>query len=910
MRDSLNALPTGVYDIYKEEMVRISEKSEEDNILAQRAFSYIFCAKRPLHVEELRHALAVEANDIVLDEEAFVESETLLNASSGLIRIDDVSNTIGLVHYTLKEYLENHPEYLLPNPETIIATTCLTYLSFEVFDSGPCSDTEALEQRLRDYKFLDYASRHWGHHVAGGECQMDLLFTYLEDDQKLSCFVQVLHLNPKWTDDRRDQFPKRYSSLHVSSYWGLVNIVKILLDKGLDVNIQDSYGATPLQVAARNGHEPVVRLLLENEADISTENKKGETALYWAARNGHKTIVGLLLEGGAVVSTKDNEGWNALDWAVLEGNSEIVRELLEHGVDAENDGRNKALVLAAWEGHDDTVQMLLDNGADVNAKDWLGSTPLDWATPVGHETTVRTLLRNGANVNSCDRYENTALHWAILYEPIVQLLLGNSANVDVKNNTGQTALCWAARDGSAAVVELLAQRTADINLHDNNGCTALHGAALRGQEDVLQVLLKQGADPNARDVDGWTPLHAAALKRHKEIEQILLQVIDDGPAILDWVVMQQQDPTRNHLLMDIADKKLDGCTVMTGVRVAVQEEHLSKVQILLEQGADINGTDVGGSTALIIAATNGYQDGVKQLLRNHADVNLAGSRRWTALHWAAKSGEEAVLPLLIEYGADVNASGNSWTPILLAAESGYERVIHFLADNKADVHAEDYYGRTALHWTALHGHTSMLRLLVLEKGANIDAKDRWGRTALIWAIENKQHIATLTLLSIGADVNVKTRDGNNALHLAIFMRQAKIVQKLLDKGASVHVATRDGFTPLHIAALVGHEATIRWLLDKGAEIELEVQWRPVSGALDHEEDVVGKVKIDLLSSHLHKELLEQRIVSSDETETQQTFTMRQLAGNELYTRMQKLAEKPRGDSRDNAKASGKPARRF
>ena len=899
MRDNLNALPTGVYDIYKEEMIRILEQPEEDSTLAQRAFSYIFCAKRPLHVGELRHALAVEAEDTDIDEEAFVDSETLLNASFGLIRIDDVSNTIGLVHYTLQEYLENHPEYLLPNPETVIATTCLTYLSFEVFDSGPCSDGEALNQRLRDYQFLDYASRHWGHHIARGEFQMDLLFTYLEDDQKLSCFVQVLHLNPNWTDDRRDQFPKRFSSLHVSSYWGLVKIVRILLDKGLDVNIRDSYGATPLQVAARDGHEPVVKLLLDNKADIITENNRGETALYWAARNGHKTVVRLLLERGAVVSTRDNEGWNALDWAVLEGNSEIVKQLLEQGVDAENDGRNNALYLAAWEGHDDTVQMLLDNGADVNSKDWLGSTALDWAAPVGHETTVRVLLRNGANVDSCDEYQNTALHWAIPYEPIVKLLLENSANVDFKNNTGQTALCWAARDGSAAVVKLLAQRTADLNIYDDGGCTALHGSALRGREDVLRVLLNQGANPNAKDNDGWTPLHAAALKRHKEIMQILLPITDDGRAILDWVVTQQQDPKRHLLLMDIADKKIKGCTVVMGIRAAVQERHLSKVQILLEQGADINGTDIVGSTALIGAAELGYLEGVKQLLRNGANVNLAVSRGWTALHWAARSGQEVVLPLLIEYGGDVNASGNSWTPILLAAENGHERVTRFFADNKADVHAEDYHGRTALHWSAMHGHTSMLRLLVLEKGANIDAVDRWGRTALIWAIENKQHSATLTLLSIGADLNVKTRDGSNALHLAIFMRQAKIVQELLDRGASVHVVTRDGFTPLHIAALVGHEAIIRILLDKGADIDLETQWRPFSGAFDHREGVAGKEEVELLTSHLRKELLEQRIIGTNEAETPQTFTTRQLAGNELHEGMQKLTVQ--GDSRHVSK---------
>ncbi len=57
----------------------------------------------------------------------------------------------------------------------------------------------------------------------------------------------------------------------------------------------------------------------------------------------------------------------------------MVNELFIYGVDTGSDGRNEALYLAAGEGHEDTVQMLVNNGADVNAKDWIGSTALDWA---------------------------------------------------------------------------------------------------------------------------------------------------------------------------------------------------------------------------------------------------------------------------------------------------------------------------------------------------------------------------------------------------------------------------------------------------------------------------------------------------------------------------------------------------
>ena len=125
--------------------------------------------------------------------------------------------------------------------------------------------------------------------------------------------------------------------------------------------------------------------------------------------------------------TKDNEGWTALGSAVIGGKIEIVRLL----------------------------QMLLDDGANVNEKDWIGSTALDWAAPGGHEMTVEVLLRYGCDLKSRDKYENTALHWAIQHEAIVRLLLANSADVNARNDCGQTALFWVARDGPLSAAHIL-----------------------------------------------------------------------------------------------------------------------------------------------------------------------------------------------------------------------------------------------------------------------------------------------------------------------------------------------------------------------------------------------------------------------------------------------------------------------
>lgn len=109
-------------------------------------------------MKKLRHVLTVEVEDIELNEIAFSETEILLNISVDLISVDEKSSITRLVHYILQKYLEKNREKLQSDLEVELATTCFTYLLFDVFDSESCSDEEALNQRLQAYQFLDYAS--------------------------------------------------------------------------------------------------------------------------------------------------------------------------------------------------------------------------------------------------------------------------------------------------------------------------------------------------------------------------------------------------------------------------------------------------------------------------------------------------------------------------------------------------------------------------------------------------------------------------------------------------------------------------------------------------------------------------------------------------------------------------------
>jgi hypothetical protein len=106
--------------------------------LATKVLSWISHAVRPLRIEEIQHALAVQIGDREFDQEG-IEPETLLvSVCAGIVAIDDQSQTIRLVHYKVEEYFEKTKKNRFPNAQRQIAETLLTYLSFDVFAEGRC----------------------------------------------------------------------------------------------------------------------------------------------------------------------------------------------------------------------------------------------------------------------------------------------------------------------------------------------------------------------------------------------------------------------------------------------------------------------------------------------------------------------------------------------------------------------------------------------------------------------------------------------------------------------------------------------------------------------------------------------------------------------------------------------------
>ena len=150
---------------------------------------------------------------------------------------------------------------------------------------------------------------------------------------------------------------------------------------------------------------------------------------------------------------------------------------------------------AAGRGDLAEAERFLQKGADVNAKDAYGRTPLMWA--LDNPEAVRFLVENGADVNARDVNGETALMKAafLCRLDVVKYLVEKGADVNARSERGETPLMWAVSD--LEVVKFLAEKGADINAWDVEGETLLLKAAVSGKLRVVRYLMDRGANVDA-----------------------------------------------------------------------------------------------------------------------------------------------------------------------------------------------------------------------------------------------------------------------------------------------------------------------------------------------------------------------------------------------------------------------------
>ncbi|HXC60559.1 MAG TPA: ankyrin repeat domain-containing protein, partial [Steroidobacteraceae bacterium] len=390
------------------------------------------------------------------------------------------------------------------------------------------------------------------------------------------------------------------------------------------------------------------------------------------------------------------------------------------------------------------VERLLAAGADVDARNDYGATPLSQAAVVGDVQIIRKLLQAGAKVDAPNADGQTALLVLARTSNVeaAKLLLKRGADVNAREHwREQTPLMWAAAEAQPAMVKLLVEHGAQVNAHslENNwerqvtaeprmqarpagGFTPLLYAARRGCLECARILVKAGADVNLTDPEGVSPLLLATLNFSFDTASFL---IDQGADVNKWdtwgraplyaAVDMNTLPTGGR-----ADRpSLDATTGIALIEKLLKAGANPNMQLKLfppyrslrdDRGADALLTV--GTTPLVRAAKAGDIPAIKLLLAHHANVELPTVNGITPLLAAAGNGASALdtrgryktedqaveaLQLLLAAGADINARDrNGQTAVHGAVGWGWNKVIRLLAAGKVDLGAKDARGRTAM----------------------------------------------------------------------------------------------------------------------------------------------------------------------------------------------------------------------
>ena len=297
--------------------------------------------------------------------------------------------------------------------------------------------------------------------------------------------------------------------------------------------------------------------------------------------------------------------------------------------------------------------------------------------------------------------------------------------------------------------------------------------------------------------------------------------------------------------MRIRLRELSGVVVLVGVsvaanaqdvRLATAAEHrdITAIEALLDQGADVNGPQPDGATALHWAAHWNDLPTTEALIAAGAHVDAANEYGVTPLSLAATNGSASVLDALLRAGATARAAlPTGETALMTAVRSGSVDAVNRLLAGGADPNAKQTSkGQTALMWAATAQKPEIARSLIAN-GAQVDARSAADFTALMFAArEGGLELAQL-LLELGADISAAASDGSTPLLVATVRGHVDLAIFLLEQGAqpdgAVDVA---GYTPLHWACaryehpLAFGEVTV--------DLALTGEWRALAGIPDRD----------------------------------------------------------------------------
>lgn len=473
------------------------------------------------------------------------------------------------------------------------------------------------------------------------------------------------------------------------------------------------------------------------------------------------------------------------------------------------------------------VAELIRRGANPNARDAAGRTPLHDAARSGCWQLVQALLRHGADASLLDHQGFAPMH-VVLSAPwppesalkCVEAMVQHGVDINIRDKHGQTIVhhmthtgwTWANHFLTAGAPAFF-QLKPNLNAQDENGDTPLHLAARRQVGGVAVVLNRYGANPLLKNKAGESPwwMFAPIPESH-------------GKPML-YVPGAKASPHEAAVAGDVASLQawydafpsiiLDANSVFkTPMDLAALYRQTNAVDFILSHG---------GKPDAFVALRLGRYQLLNTLLQEDASILKAYRFDAPLIYYAVSAGDAEAVRMLLNHKADVNhLDGMGFTPLYHALTNGASDLAAQLRAAGASESSFDLIAlRKSVELKALVSTNPVV--------ATNHAGYRLDHTPIMLAMQLTNEAAVGILLDAGVDPKVRWSDGYmggayagsklgpQLLHAAVVLEQPGITRLLLKHGAEINRMDGSGFTPLHLAAWTGQATHIKLLLENGAD---------------------------------------------------------------------------------------------
>ncbi|KAK5051870.1 hypothetical protein LTR84_002673 [Exophiala bonariae] len=527
--EHVGRLPPGLNAIYAEILDEINTFGRHTLELVRKTLNMLLYQRVSLFQSDFIRFICPGIADVDIE----AKSIDVLDACRHLIELDLVGDSFRLAHASVKEYLveeyaqnEYHPD----EGHAAISKICIRILQNMI------NSTSGM-------RGVTYAENFWIYHVDGcnelrtqdmvlskilEECQVTASTPFWFEEWLRTTRLPV-HFSGTSSKDRIYEF--KYAASHCSTPTSLLltsafDFRELLCEADILpqslLRLKNLWGDSPLSVSIECGNVNIAKLFIAKVGQPQTPNcevsqwQKSELiqALCCAAKCGQQEVFDLLIKSGADFDAKNGDGLTPVQLAVSSGRVQILK------------------------------QLIFEHGANTDVPDAKGNPILLQAIACNDIACVELILEKIKDIEATDKTGGGPLHRAAATgnQLIIEMLIKKGANLGAINRAGESPLHTAAGRYSLNAVRLLIDRGSKTDSRDKEGKTPVHVAAEHGKADILRCLVGIQSNLNLQDERGMTPLHYAVMGS-QTVVGILLEagadphvITDDGETPYDLAV--------------------------------------------------------------------------------------------------------------------------------------------------------------------------------------------------------------------------------------------------------------------------------------------------------------------------------------------------------------------------------------